>query len=311
MQKISPLLTIAIPYFSDLHHLRLAIESVLRQSSSEWQCIVIDDCGGESAEPLVSGYCSDKVKYVNNGKTLGLSANWNKAVALSDTPLLTIFHADDEMGENYVLNTIETFKQFPEIAAAHCRARLIDNESNQASSIAHNIKAILRPGNPSTDLLLLGDKGLRSVTLADWIICPTLTYRTEIIKSMTFNTKLKFATDLEFIARLFFAEHQIMGRKEIDYSYRVHKNSQTTKMKNDGLRFLEEWNVVSWIGQVSKLRKWRGTAIWAATKPVLRAHMLYEALRFLRGSRFAPALMLIYWALYKPPKDKLRLFDLN
>ncbi len=284
---------------------------MLRQTSSNWQCIVIDDCGGESAELLVQGYSTEKVRYVSNGKTLGLSANWNRAIELAETPLLTIFHADDVMGENYVMNTIEAFSRHPEISAAHCRAQLIDEENNSVTSFIHRSKDILKPRGARRDLLLQGDKGLRSITLADWIICPTLTYRTSVVKGMTFNRDLKFATDLEFIARLFFANHFILSRNEIDYLYRIHKNSQTSKMKHNGQRFIEEWIVISWIGNVGKDRKWNGTRIFAAAKPILRAHLLYEATNLLRKFQFRPAFSLVRWAIHKPPAEKLRLPNLN
>jgi glycosyltransferase involved in cell wall biosynthesis len=289
----------------------LAIESVLRQTSSNWQCIVIDDCGGESAELLVRGYSTEKIRYVSNGKTLGLSANWNRAIELAETPLLTIFHADDVMGENYVMNTIEAFSRHPEISAAHCRAQLIDEENILVTSPIHRSKDILKPRGARGDLLLQGDKGLRSITLADWIICPTLTYRTSVVKGMTFNRNLKFATDLEFIARLFFADHSILSRNEIDYLYRIHKNSQTTKMKHNGQRFIEEWIVISWIGNVGKCRKWNGTRFIAATKPVLRAHLLYEATSLVWKFQFKSAFSLIRWAIYKPPAKKLLSPNLN
>jgi hypothetical protein len=160
-------------------------------------------------------------------------------------------------------------------------------------------------------MVLRGDKGLRSVTLADWIICPTLTYRTDIVKGMKFNNNFKFATDLEMISRLFFADHLILSRNDIDYSYRIHKNSQTTKMKHNGLRFIEEWAVISRIGRVSKLRKWNETRLAAAIKPVLRAHMIYEALNCLRKFHLRSAVTLISWAIYRPPVEKLRLFDFD
>jgi len=305
------ILTIAIPYFSGLGYLRSAIESVLSQTCTNWQCMIIDDCGGESAEALVRDFCTDKLQYFNNGKTLGLSANWNRAIELAETPLLTIFHADDVMGEHYVQNTIDAFSRYPEISAANCRAKLINDTGDSVNSVTHRTKSVLRPRCTGSDLLLRGDKGLGSITLADWIICPTLTYRTDIIKSMKFNNNLRFATDLEFISRLFFAEHSILSRNEFDYSYRIHKNSQTTKMKHDGLRFIEEWAVISWIGQVSKLRSWNLTRMFAATKPILRTHILCEALSSLRRFQFKSTITLICWAIYKPPVDKLQSIDLE
>jgi glycosyltransferase involved in cell wall biosynthesis len=300
-----PILTIAIPYYSGLNYLRSAIESVLRQTCTNWQCIVIDDCGGESAEQLIQEFNSEKITYFRNDKTLGLSSNWNRAVDLAETELITIFHADDLMGELFIENTLETFRNNPKIAASHCRAHLIDAEDKKVASIGQIIKNLVRVCLREEFPILKGDRGLRSITLADWIICPTLTYRTQTLKDLRFNNSLNFACDLELIAQLLFSDLIISSRNEYDYSYRVHHDNQTARMKNSGQRFQEEWLVISWIGEIAKYRGWKKTRFVASFKPILRAHIVVEGILNLFKGNSKIAIQLLWWAVYKPPTSQI------
>ncbi len=303
--SLKPGLTVAIPYYSGLEYLRLAIESLLRQSNSNWNCIVIDDRGGESAEQLVRGFSSEKIIYLKNETTLGLSSNWNRLIQLTETELLTIFHADDVMGENFINNTLASFANYPEIAASHCRARLIDDKGRSVSSINQIIKNFVRFSFHKDSLKLKGDRGLRSIALANWIICPTLTYRTQILKEIKFNNSLNFACDLELIARLLFADLIIHSRNEYDYSYRTHKGSQTARMKQLDQRFQEEWAVISWIGKTGEQRDWHRTRFVSRFKPILRMHMAFEAFMHLLHSEAKLAMRLLWWAIYKPPTRQI------
>jgi glycosyltransferase involved in cell wall biosynthesis len=302
---LKPGLTVAIPYYSGLEFLRQAIESLLRQTNGNWQCIVIDDQGGDSAEQLVKEFNCEKITYFRNDKTLGLSFNWNRAIDLTETELITIFHADDLMGELYIENTLEAFRSNPKIAASHCRAHLIDAEGKNVKSIGQMIKNLIRVCLREESSILNGDQGLRSITLADWIICPTLTYRTQTLKELKFNNSLNFACDLELIARLLFSDSIISSRNEYDYSYRVHRDSQTARMKNFGHRFQEEWAVISWIGKIAKLRGWKRTRFVASIKPILRAHIICEGILNLIRGEGKIAMRFFWWAAYKPPTGQI------
>ena len=288
-----------------MDYLRSAIESVLRQTCTNWQCIVIDDCGGESAEQLIQEFKSEKITYFRNDKTLGISFNWNRAVDLTETELITIFHADDLMGELFIENTLEIFRNNPKIAASHCRAHLIDAEGKNVKPIGQIIKNFVRGYLSEESPILKGDQGLRSITLADWIICPTLTYRTQTLKDLRFNTSLNFASDLELIAQLLFSDLIILSRDEYDYSYRFHHDSQTARMKNSGQRFQEEWAVISWIGEIAKQRGWKKTRFVASVKPILRAHIIVEGISNLFKRNGKIAIRLLWWAVYKPPTSQI------
>src|SRR5437762_3520341 len=95
-------ITLAIPYYRGLDYLRRAIESVVRQTSSNWRLLVIDDGSDEPAESTVAHFREPRVGYLRNTSTLGMAGNWNRCLDLAQTDLVTILHADDELLPNYV-----------------------------------------------------------------------------------------------------------------------------------------------------------------------------------------------------------------
>ena len=45
----NPSITFAIPYYRGVDYLRHAIASVQAQTRDDWECVVVDDAGPESA----------------------------------------------------------------------------------------------------------------------------------------------------------------------------------------------------------------------------------------------------------------------
>src|SRR4051812_25955715 len=86
-------LTIAIPFYKGLDYLRQAIESVRRQSASQWQLLVVDDASPESgAEQLVQSYHDSRMCCHRNERNHGLAGNWNRCLDLAATDLVTLLH---------------------------------------------------------------------------------------------------------------------------------------------------------------------------------------------------------------------------
>ena len=50
---------------------------------------------------LVAGFGDPRIAYRANDATLGITANWNRCLDLADTELVTLLHADDQLGPEY------------------------------------------------------------------------------------------------------------------------------------------------------------------------------------------------------------------
>ena len=62
-----------------------AIQSVLDQSFSDWELIIIDDSSTDNTEEIVQSFVikDSRIKYNKNSTLLGISANRNKGLFLT------------------------------------------------------------------------------------------------------------------------------------------------------------------------------------------------------------------------------------
>ncbi|HVE18726.1 MAG TPA: glycosyltransferase, partial [Ilumatobacteraceae bacterium] len=62
---------VAIPFFSNLDYLGIALRSLVAQTDSIWSAIVVDDVGPElGAEQLVASLADSRIRYVRNERNL-------------------------------------------------------------------------------------------------------------------------------------------------------------------------------------------------------------------------------------------------
>ena len=221
-------------------------------------------------------YGHPKILYERNSVPLGIGRTWNRAVDLAKSEFVTLFHADDVMEREFVAHSLGVFEARPNVAAVHCRTRLVDSRGRAQTSLSQLVKAMVRPHFRNNQILLSGDSGLASLVRADWIMCPTLTYRSRIIKELRFDESLIFALDLDLLGRFLLAGHSIVGINAVDYKYRVHSQSQTSLLTKTGERFREECYVINQLGSEALKRGWHRSHRLANRKTILRLHLFWK-----------------------------------
>ena len=276
-------ITYAIPYYRGLVFLEKTIQSVLAQQNSNWKVIVLDDRGGEDAELLVQTFSDSRLIYVRNETTLGLAANWNKALSLVTTELVTILHADDELLPNYTDVATSLMAKHPEATAVHCRTRIIDENSKSFLSFPDVVKKFVRP-HSKHDVVSSGELGLWSLVKGQWIFCPTMCYRHSLLPPEKFSRDWKMVLDLELMSRILLTGGVLVGSPIVAYRYRRHSDNQTAKLTDSNTRFEEELKLLDIISVQCRDRGWDRAARSAQRKTVIRFHMLYQSLRSI--SRF-------------------------
>ncbi len=273
-----------------------AIQSVINQENTNWKLIVIDDRGGEDAESLVQSFSDDRLTYVRNESTLGMSANWNKALSLVTTELVTLLHADDELLPNYTDLVTSLMEVHPEATAVHCRTVIIDEHGNKTLSLPDMVKKVVRPRSKE-NVITYGELGLWSLVKGQWIFCPTMCYRKSLIPSGNFSNDWKMVLDLELMSRILLDGGSIVGSPVEAYRYRRHSDNQTVELTNSDKRFEEEVKLLDIISKQCSNRGWDRAAKSAHRKIVVRFHMLYQCVRCLGNLKMPRARKLFLGAL--------------
>src|SRR3954467_11260221 len=92
----APGVCLAIPFFSGLDYLSLALRSLLGQTDPSWTAIVVDDASrDDGAAPLVAELGDPRMRYVRNDHNLGVAANFNRCIELASAQgdVVVVFHA--------------------------------------------------------------------------------------------------------------------------------------------------------------------------------------------------------------------------
>jgi len=282
--------TIAIPFYSGLDYLRLALDSLRAQDCDEWFGIVVDDAGPDpEARQLVESYDDPRLRYVRNETNLGLAGNWNTCLRLAQTDFVTLFHADDELEPTYVGLVLAGHRAHPDAVAVYPRARVVDADGKRILSPPDLVKRFTAPRRQGDETILVGDDGLASLLWGQHIFCPAVSYKRSLLGPEPFDRRWRQVLDLDVLARLLLDGHKIVGLPEIGYVYRRHAGQQTSQMTKDFIRFEEEFAVYEEIGAKAEAADWRRTARVAEQARILKAHVTYRSLALLLRGDVASA----------------------
>jgi len=267
------LISFAIPYYENEALLTKAIESVLSQTSSNWRLLISLDLEfSDTFKKYLNNLNDIRISVVSN-EVQGICQNWNNCLRQVTTEYLTILHSDDELEPDYVATMESLIERYPENVLYFCGAQIIDSDSQPLFSFADSIKGLLAPkGNI---IRLNGDRGLSSLLKGCYIMCPTICYRSEVIKKYAFRDKWQMVLDLDLYSRLLFDGHSFIGIRDKAYRYRRHGNNQTLKLTNNFKRFDEEIGLYNEINKLASIFNWWRTVKVSRKKTILKLHLIY------------------------------------
>ncbi len=272
-----PLLTIAIPFYRHLGYLAEAIRSVERQSDPRWRLLVCDDAGEEGAGALVESRGDRRMSYQRNRRNLGMVGNWNRCIDAASTPLVTLLHADDRLAADYVEWMLAAAERHPGAAALFCDTSIIDSRGRPAYSFVESVKRRFVPRHEAgSDLVLAGASSVRSLMAGNFIVCPTLCLRLDVLAGRRFSAAWKQVQDLELTTALLMDGRTLVGVSRAAYKYRRHAASSTERQTVSLLRFDEELRLFDLVAERAEALGWREVARVSRRKRIIRLHLLYR-----------------------------------
>jgi glycosyltransferase involved in cell wall biosynthesis len=122
----NPLISVFIPAYNVEAFVHHAIESVLGQTYSNYQLIVINDASTDRTGEVIHRYQHHpQIKIYHNPTNLGVGGNWNKGVSLCHGEFIVRLDADDFYEPEYLQKVISLFEQYPETQLVFTGANLL------------------------------------------------------------------------------------------------------------------------------------------------------------------------------------------
>ena len=210
-------LSIGIPTYNSERYLKDCLESILKQTYSNFEIIVSDNGSTDNTEKIVLSYNDTRIEFNKNSYNLGCYGNYNRIISLAKGELIAFYHSDDMYDSYIVEKEVEFLQKHPDAAAVFTEAHLI----NPVGSI---VGESVSPGGFSEKEILDFNKVYNGfLKFGDFLICPSAMFVKKIYLEVGFFKEEKFqtATDLEMWLRIL-QRHPIGILHEKLMFYRIH-----------------------------------------------------------------------------------------
>lgn len=113
LNQVMPKVTVVIPVYNSAQYLSEAIASVLSQTYTDYEIIVIDDGSTDNIAEAIAPYL-DKIRYVKQSNQ-GVSAARNRGINLARGELIAFLDADDIFLPHKLADQVKIFNTQPQV----------------------------------------------------------------------------------------------------------------------------------------------------------------------------------------------------
>lgn len=225
MNKSKAIVSIVIPCFNASNFIEETIKSVLNQTYSHWEMLVVDDCSTDGSSSIIKQFESidGRIKYLKTDKNTGSPAiPRNIGIEQSQGQYIALLDSDDVWFETKLEDQLKFMQEKP------CRISY-------------------------TDGVMMDEQGrvIRSMRKADWVnyrrtlkrnelSCSSVVFEKSLIGDLKFQNKPK--EDFIFWIQLMKQTKEVAyNTHKKHYAYRLVGDSRS---RNKGVIIRQQWQVL-------------------------------------------------------------------
>ena len=217
----TPKVSVLTPiYNTNPQHLRECIESILAQTFTDFEFIILNDSpDNKEVEKIVKSYKDKRIKYYKNKENIGISNSRNKLIDLSKGEYLAIFDHDDISLPERLQKEVEILDKHKEIGAVSGWVLEFIDNSNK-----YKIKK-LPNGNTDINTNLSAGKSANSHTAS------MLRKSVLIDNNIRYESQFSPCEDFMLFLKLIPYTH-FYNIQDVIVKYRLHPNNTVKTQSN-------------------------------------------------------------------------------
>ncbi len=208
-----PAITVLMPVHNAVAFLREAIDSVLRQTYSDFELLIINDGSTDGSERIVRSYSDQRIRFIPHDRNRGLVTVLNEGLDRARGRYIARMDADDVMREDRLAKQFEFMEAHPGISVVAAFVDFI-NTDGEVTGVwdidrATVTEAEIRAMMPRTNC----------------IAHPSVLIRKDALGDLHYAQQQKGAEDWDLWMRLLARNKRIVKIAEPLMRYRVHQGS--------------------------------------------------------------------------------------
>lgn len=203
-----PIISIVTVVFNGEKYLEETIQSVINQTYSNVEYIIIDGGSTDGTLDIIKKY-ENQIDYWISEKDSGIYDAMNKGIKTASGEIIAFLNADDRYELSAIENVAQLFINDNSIDFIYGDLNIIDSKSNVIAKFYGNISVWKRT-------MPFGH--------------PTLFVKSSIIKKILFDTRYKVIADYDFILKLMLLKYKYKNSKKIIANFRTEGISENTNL---------------------------------------------------------------------------------
>lgn len=188
-----PTISVIIPTYNRANCIRDAVNSVLAQSYTDYEIIVVDDGSTDSTDEVLKAY-GGRIIYAYQ-ENAGVSAARNRGIKEARGGWIAFLDSDDEWLPEKLSRQMECLEKNPDVCGAVCDVEIVSGTRTERLFAIRNYQT-------GAQICLREERPLAAVLNANFCT-PTWLFRKDALKNAgSFNESLSLYEDIDFSARV-------------------------------------------------------------------------------------------------------------
>jgi len=124
---MNPKVSVLVPVYNAASFLRTTISSVLNQTFSDFELILLNDCSTDNSEEIISEFHDERIRYYKNKSNLGISPTRNKLMELARGEYLAVLDNDDVCRQDRLEKQVKYMDSHKDISIVGSYFELFDS----------------------------------------------------------------------------------------------------------------------------------------------------------------------------------------
>ncbi|RBQ07845.1 glycosyltransferase [Pedobacter miscanthi] len=226
MKNNRPRISIVMPCYNAAKHIAQSIQSILDQTLTDFELIIIDDGSNDKTEIVIRSFKDVRIKYHKLGLNQGNYSARNIGMKLARGKYIAMLDADDIAKIDRLEIQFNFLEKHKSIGCLGGLSEVIDDNGELIGKID-------RP---------LSYKEIKVSFLKDnYLTQSTLMFRSTLIKkhNLRYNERYMYAGDYDFVARMI-QLFKVVNLDKVLVQYRIHPSQISSAKKREQQRFAKE-----------------------------------------------------------------------
>jgi len=222
MEKI----TYLVANYNNEKYIPDCMESILKQNSKNWKCVICDDASTDGSVSLLKTYLNEDIKLIINEKNLGYTKTLIKLIENAETDIIGIVDPDDAIYPDATECILNVYKKYKDAGFVYSKMNKFDEK---LSKLFSQIGAEIKKGKTS---------------LESGSVSQIKTFRKKYYyKTRGYNEQFLYCEDRDLIYKMDEVTELIYIDKTL-YKYRFLENSASHDIKNRTTMINNHFNAV-------------------------------------------------------------------